>query len=82
VSGFPAALGVVRIQFGPGSWVASLPMPIGQARLTAKAAVDQLSREGDAAGLVGFDIDGAIDCWVRAREVLSVEVVPTEDPSA
>lgn len=79
--GFPGALGVVRIQIAPECFVALPPMPIGRARLTASTIVDQAAKDhGDGAGFIGIDSDGSIDCWVRARQILSVEVVPTEDP--
>lgn len=82
MSGFRNTLGVVRMQVAPGEYVAAAPQPIESARSMALRLLTQLGREGDGSGFVAVEVDGHTDVRIRARAVLSVEVVPTEDPGA
>lgn len=76
------ALGVVRVQIAPGHYVAALPQPMTQARKVADDLSTVIARLGDTAAMVAFHNGTAVLCWIRAREVLTVDVVSTEDPSA
>lgn len=76
-------LGVVRAELAPGYFVAALPQPMA----AALDQVDHLSalvgRFGDSAALIAFPPERpGPPRWIRARAVLTVDVVATEDPSA
>jgi len=80
-AGFPATLGVVRVQVAPEVYLAALPQPM-------QAAVDQvdvlstvIGRIGDGSALLAFDLGDGLPCWFRARDVITVDVVSTGDPS-
>lgn len=75
-------LAVVRAQIAPDTYVGGLPEPRETAQAKADDLIAAIGRVGDTPGLVPFDIGAGMDCWIRARAVLSVDVVPTEDPGA
>lgn len=80
---FSGALGVVRAQIAPDVFVSAVPRPVGEAALKAAALINELEGLGGSERFVAFDMgDGVTDCWIRARSVLTVDVVPTEDPSS
>lgn len=84
MTGFPSALGVVRLQIAPDHYVASLPMPAQAAADLAATMARDVARAGATTTLIAFTPDPSTDqvrCWVRASAVLTVDVVPTEDPS-
>lgn len=76
------ALGVVRVQVAPDVYIAGLPRPVRDAGRYAADLATDIERAGDTTALVAFDTGSGLDCWIRARDVISIEVVPTEDPSA
>lgn len=75
-------LGVVRVQVAPEVYVASLPMPVPEAITRANSAKQAFEAAGSSPQLVAFEITSGFPCWIRGRDVVSVDVVPTEDPSA
>lgn len=82
MSGF-GALGVVRAQVAPGQYVAGQPQPRQVANDQAVDLMSSVVAAGDTASMVSFDIgDGTDACWIRARDVITIDVVPTEDPGA
>lgn len=83
MTGFSGALGVVRVHLRGGLVVASLPRPVAAARELLDVFTTAVARVGDAAALLAFcTADGTdADTWIRARDVVVVDVVATEDPS-
>lgn len=79
---FSGALGVVRVQIAPEVYVSAVPQLARQAYqqvLTVCALVEKL---GDSAQFFAFDVGpNEPECMIRARSVLTVDVVLTEDPS-
>lgn len=83
MTGFPSALGVVRVHLRTGQVVASLPKPLFQARKLVADFTHEVVSEGEStATLLVFETDAGEDAWIRASDVVLVDVVPTEDPSA
>lgn len=81
-AGFPATLGVVRVQVAPDVYLVALP----QTMQVAIEGVDVLStaigRIGDSPALLNLDRGDGLPCWFRARDVITIDVVSTEDPSS
>lgn len=82
MTGFAGALGVVRVQIAPEVYLSALPQPIGAAKEYVAALAEAIERAGDTARLVAFDAGTGLDYLIRARDVMTVDVVATEDPSA
>lgn len=80
---FAGGLGVVRAQIAPDVFLPALPQPRRLAVDQAEDLMRAIVSIGDAADFVAFDMGDGLDaCWVRARDVITVDVVPTEDPSS
>jgi hypothetical protein len=78
----PGALGVVRVQIAPGHYVAGLPQPRRLAVEQLDDLAASIARIGDTADLVAFDDGTGWTVRIRARQILTVDVVSTEDPSS
>lgn len=75
------SVAVVRLQLGPETWRSSAPMPGQQAIDRAEEIRREVAAVGDSPALIGFEDAQTLRCAVRARDVLAVDVVATEDPS-
>lgn len=81
-AGFSGTLAVVRVELSHGERIAALPEPLGKAESYVEQLTDAISAVGDASAMLSFDTGTGLPCWFRARDVVSVDVVSTEDPSA
>lgn len=81
-AGFAGALAVVRVQVAVEQFLVTLPMPVKQAQDYVDQLTSAIGAAGDGPALLSFDNGTELDCWFRAREVLTVDVVSTEDPGA
>lgn len=79
-TGFSRALGVVRVRVD-GAWLATLPRVAADAKAYATKVKRDVAVAGDFPTLVEFEADTEWPCWIRARDVRVVDVVPTDDPS-
>lgn len=75
------SVAVIRLQMGPESWRSSAPLPVQQAVERAEEIRREVTAVGDTAGLIAFEDEQTLRCAVRARDVVVIDVVPTEDPS-
>lgn len=73
-------LAVVRVQIAPDCYVASLPLPMGQAKEQAADLVERLYNMRGTDALLDFDRGDSLPCFIRERDVITVDVVATEDP--
>jgi hypothetical protein len=81
MAGFPASLAVVRVALASGTAVSTLPRPAVRAIALAETLADQVVRNGFTAAMISFEVSDGIECWLRARDVQLIEVIPDEDPS-
>jgi hypothetical protein len=81
-AGFAGTLGVVRLELAHGEGLASLPEPVAKAQSYVEQLTDAIAGVGDAPTLLSFDAGNGLPCFFRARDVVLVDVVPTEDPGA
>lgn len=77
-----AGLGVVRVQIAPDTFVATLPKAMADAKDYATAVKRAVEGALDYPTLIDFDAETGLPCWLRARNVLTIDVVSTEDPGA
>lgn len=82
MSVLPGPLGVVRAELAPGHYVTAKPQPRSLAVDQATELMVAVAGAGGSSSMVSFDRGDGFECWIRAAAVLSVDVVPTEDPGA
>ncbi|TYP82033.1 hypothetical protein [Blastococcus xanthinilyticus] len=70
---------VVRVQVARNCFVATVPMLRAAAELLAENLLGEIAQAGDSPRLVPLDTGDVGPCWLRARSILTVEVIAPDD---